>query len=323
MSNQHDNAQPSRRTAIGAGIGAAIMGIGSLGAQPASAAQPLMPLHIATNVSESAANGYYALDKGFFKDAGIDATVDTFSGSGVYTNGIIAGTFDIGSMPSGSLVTAHSKGLEYVLLANGGVFNYQSPQTMLVVPKDSPLKNAADFKGKTISVSLLRDIVQVAVMEWLEKNGVDYRSVNFVELPAMATTAALTSGRVDAAFLGEPYLTQSLDVLKPIASPNTSVANHFLVVGWTTSRTWLTANPELARRFQQAMSRASAWAMKNRTEATEILAARAKTPMSVALKSHHVSWEPNPSPVLIQPIVDLMVKYGFVASGFPATELFS
>jgi NitT/TauT family transport system substrate-binding protein len=314
---------PSRRDALALGMSLVAGAAGPLSALRGAAAAELAPLRIATNVSESAANCYFAQEQGFFKDQGIDAHVESFASSGAYANGIVSGTFDIGAVASGSLVSAHTKGIPFVLLANGGVYNYQSPTTMLVVAKDSLLRNAADFKGKTIAVSTLGDIVQVAVMEWLDKNGTDYKSVNYVEIPPAVAATALNSGRIDAAFLGEPFVSESLDLLRVIAAPSTSVANHYLVTGWATSRAWFTANPALARSFQAAMVQASTWASKNRNAATDVLVKYAKIPPAVASRLHHVNWDPTLSTALIQPVIDAMAKYGIFAKSFPATELFS
>jgi ABC-type nitrate/sulfonate/bicarbonate transport system substrate-binding protein len=164
---------PSRRRALAIGLaGAGAFSASLLGTRSGRAAD-LTPLHIATNVSESAANAYFAEDQGFFKEQGLDAKIDSFASGGQYTNGIVSGSFDVGAVGCGSLVSAHAKGIPFVLLANGGIYNFESPQTMLVVAKGSTLKNAIDFRGKTIAVSTLGDTVHVAVMAWLDKNGQD------------------------------------------------------------------------------------------------------------------------------------------------------
>jgi NitT/TauT family transport system substrate-binding protein len=314
---------PSRRRALAIGLASVGAFSASLTKTSSSRAADLTPIHIATNVSESAANAYFADDQGFFKQQGLDAKIDSFASSGQYVNGIISGSFDVGAVACGSLVSGHAKGIPFVFLANGGIYNFETPQTMLVVPKESALKNAVDFRGKTIAVSTLGDIVQVAVMAWLDKNGQDPKGVNFVEIPPSVTAAAITSGRIDAAFLGEPYLTESLDVLKTIAAPSTAVANHFLVTGWTASRSWVAANQPTVRKFQAAMTQASNWASKNRTAAMDVVVSRAKIPPDIAPRLHHVSWDPSNTVAYVQPVIDAMLKYGILAKGFPASQLFN
>jgi NitT/TauT family transport system substrate-binding protein len=308
---------PSRKLALNAGLGLAAT---LAGVRPARAAD-LVPVHIATTPSESAANCYYADDQGFFKAQGIDAHIEAFQSSGSYATGVISGAIDIGAIASGSLVTAHAKGLPFVLLSNGGIYNAASPQTLLVVLKDSPLKNAADFKGKTIGVSTIGDIVQVAVWAWLDANGVDPKAVNYVEVPTTVMQQAVLTGRVDAAFLGEPFLTPALEVLRPVAAPASSIADHYLVTGWSTSRSWAAANSATLRKFQRAIAQASVWATKNHAAATEVLVRRANIPESIASRLRHVNWDPNNTVQYIRPVIDAMAKYGIIAKGFPPAEL--
>jgi NitT/TauT family transport system substrate-binding protein len=314
-----DHKFPTRRRALTFGLA----GVGAFSAAltSRSGATDLIPIHIATNVSESAANAYFADEQGFFKEQGLDAKIDSFGSGGQYTNGIISGSFDVGAIGGGTLVSAHAKGLPFVLLANGGIYNSEAPQTMLIVAKASTLKNAVDFRGKTIAVSTLGDTVHVAVMAWLDKNGQDPKAVNFVEVPPSVTAAALTSNRIDAAFLGEPFLTESLDVCKAIAAPSTAVANHYLVAAWTASRSWVAANQQTVRKFQAAMAQASNWAAANPSAAMDVVVSRAKIPPDIAQRLHHVKWDPANTIAYVQPVIDVMSKYGFLAKGFPAAQL--
>lgn len=305
---------PSRRSVLAGVLVAAAAGRG----RPARAADHV---HLATNLSESASNAFFADELGFFRDQGIQAQIDTFASSGLYASGVIGGTYDIGAVEAGSLAASHAKGIPLVLLANGGVYNAASPQTMLLVTKDSPITKAADFNGKTIAVSTLGGSVQCAVMAWLDKNGADYRSVSLVEVPPGVVVDALLKHRIDGGFLGEPFLVRGAADTRPLAACSSAIASRFLVTAWSARKAWVGANADLARRFQAAMANASTWAMKNRPRAAEILAAHADIPLDILQKVHHVNWEPVPAPELVQPVVDALAKYGMLQNAFAASEL--
>lgn len=287
----------------------------------ASVAADLTPVKIAATASESASNVFYAQDLGFFRDHGLDVQLQLLGSSGAYVNGIISGTFDVGAVASGSLVTAYCRGLPFALVANGGVYSAATPQTMLFVARASSLRTAADFKGKTIAVSTLRDITQVSVMAWIDRNGGDLQSVTFVELSPPSMLPALAQGRVDAAFIGEPFLTPALAQAIPIAACSSMVANRFLVVGWATSRNWLTANRVTALRLRAAFDQADAWALRNRGPAGEILGKYAHIPPEIVQKMRHVDWAPGASANLLQPVIDLMAEYGVIERSYRASEL--
>jgi NitT/TauT family transport system substrate-binding protein len=305
----------SRNTFLGSAAAVVLTPAVALGAD-------LIPVKIAATASESASNVFYAMDLGFFKDNGIDAELQLLSNSGVYANGIVSGTFDIGAVSAGSLVLAHEHNIPFQVLANGGIYSSRSPQTFLCVGRTSPIRAAADFKGKTIAVSTLRDITQVAVMGWLDRNGGDSRSVNFVEIPPAAMSAALQQGRIDGAFIGEPILILAGDDVRPLAPAYTTVGNRFAIVEWVSSRTWAAANPVAVKRVRAAFDQASAWAGKNRSQASQILAKYAKLSPELTQRMRHVDWEQGASPKLLQPVVDAMTKYGLLAKAYPAAELF-
>lgn len=158
-------------------------------------------------------------------------------------------------------------------------------------------------------------------MGWLEHNGGDYHRVNFVEITPPAMVPALQQGRVAGAFIGEPTLITALDDMTLLAPAYSSVARRFAIVDWVTSRNWLAANPDVAKRVQTAFSQASTWAMANRAQAGEILVKYTKVSPAIVRRMHHVDWAPGASASLVQPVIDAMAKYGLIEKGYPATEL--
>jgi len=72
------------------------------------------------------------------------------------------------------------------------------------VAKNSAVTRASDLVGKVVAVNALKSITSIAVDAWLDANGVKPDSVKFLELPFTRTSIALTSGRIDAAFISEP-----------------------------------------------------------------------------------------------------------------------
>jgi NitT/TauT family transport system substrate-binding protein len=322
MADRKNNVQPSRREAIKLGLGAAVAAstAGVMQARPARAAT-LVPLHIASALSESSANAYYAHEVGFFKQQGLDATIELFASSGLFSSAILSGSFDIGGVDTGALVTAHVRGVPFAMLANGGLYNAEAPNTMLCSGKDSTIRSAQDFEKQTIAVTALNGTNHIALLAWLEKGGANYHAVNIIEVPSSAMPAAVTSGRIAGALIGEPYLTESADVLRPIAGVGSAIARQFMLVAWSSSRTWLEANRETARMFVAAINQASTWATKNKKDAEAIFGKYVKLPVAMAQRIHHVSWSTSPAVDFLQPVVDVFAKYGQIPKAFPATEL--
>jgi NitT/TauT family transport system substrate-binding protein len=321
---QHSPGKPAkgpivtnRRRAI-----AAIAGYVLIAERRPAGAQALVPLHIGCVLGESYSNAFYAQDGGFFKQAGLDVTIDTFASGGTITAAVTAGALDVGAGSTTSSANAHVRGLPIRLIAPGGVYTTESPTTMLAVTRTSPLRTAKDLAGKTVAVTTLRDLTQVSVMSWLDKNGGDAKATAFIEIAPSAMAPTLLSGRADAVFIGEPYMTQAKEQIQIIGSPYDAIAKRFLIIGWTATKDWLDKNTATARRFVAAMRAADEWASRNRAESLTILGKYTKVPVDVLLAMHHNVWVPKLEVSLVQPVIDASAHYQTLPHGFPATEMF-
>ena len=127
------------------------------------------------------------------------------------------------------------------------------PTTIVAVYKDSPLRSVKDFAGKTFALSTVRDLQQAAVMTWLDANGVDSKSVAFIEIPNAEQLAALAAKRVDAAVLVEPFLTAARGDTRMIARPYDSLASRLMTFGWIANKDWYAANPAVVQRLIAAI----------------------------------------------------------------------
>jgi NitT/TauT family transport system substrate-binding protein len=282
----------------------------------------LLPLHIGTVLGESYSNAFYALEQGFFKQAGLEVHIDTFASGGTIAAAVTGGALEIGASSSTSSANAHVRGLPIHVIAPGGVYTTESPTTMLAVRPNSALRTAKDFAGKTVGITTLRDLTQVSVMSWLDKNGGDSKATAFVELAPSAMGPSLVSERVDAVFIGEPYMTQFKEQIRIIGSPYDAIAKRFLIIGWTASKDWLDRNTATAKRFVSAIRETNAWAARNPKDTLPILGKYTKVPLDVMAAMHHVAWVPKLDAALVQPVIDASAQYQTLPHGFPATEMF-
>jgi NitT/TauT family transport system substrate-binding protein len=311
---------PTRAGAIRSGLCWSVAG--ALAGARASAQATLVPLHIGSVLGESYSNAFYALDQGFFKQAGLDVRIDTFASGASIAAAVTGGALEIGASSTTSSANAHVRGLPIHVIAPGGVYTTDSPTTMLAVKLSSPIRTAKDMAGKTVGITTLRDLTQVSVMSWLDKSGADAKATQFVELAPSAMAPTVLSERVDAVFIGEPYMTQFKDQIRIIGSPYDAIAKRFLIIGWTASKDWLDRNTVTARRFVTALRETNAWASRNPKDTLPILGKYTKVPPEVLSAMHHVAWVPKLEPVLVQPVIDASAQYQTLPHAFPAAEMF-
>lgn len=269
----------------------------------------------------------YAAQKGFFKAAGLNVDFQPFSNGGSVAQAVLGGSLDIGVTNSGSLASAHARGVDLYLLACGGTYSRAEPIAHLAVNKTLGIKNAKDLTGKTLAVTTLRDMIQASVLAWIDGNGGDSKSVNFTELTAVQMPAAITSKRIDGAAIVEPIFTNAKNDVQDLGLPYSAVnaGKPFQTLGVVCNKDWADKNPALAKRVAAVIHETAKWANnpRNRLEVEAILADATKIDPAVIASYPRVVFAESNSAGLVQPVIELMARYGILPRTFPASELFA
>jgi NitT/TauT family transport system substrate-binding protein len=91
---------------------------------------------------------FLAQDRGYFKDEGIDVTIDQGNGSGAAVPLVANGTYDIGFGDINALIEFAAKKPDDAPVAVYVMFN--EPPFTVAVLADSPIHTPKDFEGKTL-----------------------------------------------------------------------------------------------------------------------------------------------------------------------------
>ncbi|WP_233234794.1 ABC transporter substrate-binding protein [Bordetella sp. LUAb4] len=146
---------------------------------------------------------FAAVEKGYFKDAGLEVEVQKFAGAQQVMEGMLAGRCD------GSANGVGSANLAIGEIAQPGMFkifctnpsNAKNVLEEFLVAKDSPYKTVADLKGKKIASGPgIQNVTLAKTM--LERAGATGATV--VELPIGQHVAAIVAGQVDGVYTLEP-----------------------------------------------------------------------------------------------------------------------
>jgi NitT/TauT family transport system substrate-binding protein len=271
--------------------------------------------------TEPSADILYAREEGFFRDAGLDVQVDLLMNGGNLIPGAVGGTYDISNASLVATAVAREKGLPVRLIAPAGIHVSSAPTDMLMVAKSSTVRSARDFDGKTIAVSGLGNMSFVGVRTWITKNGGDVGSVHFIEFLMSAMPEALQLGRIDAALMTEPFITNARDVARPLANPYDAVALRFITAGWIATDGWLQKNPDTARRFVAAMRKAHDWANTHPKESAPILVRYTKMTPEMVDRMTRVVFGTALDPQMIQPVLDAGNAAGVIPRPMAAGDL--
>lgn len=200
---------------------------------------------------------YLGQQKGFFKDRGIELTMRTASGGAAIIPGVASGQFDFGFSNVTSLMIAQTKRVPVQVVASGVASTGESGLDFgaVAVAEDSPVKTPAGLAGKKIAVNTLKNIGDVTVRESVRKAGADPNGITFVQIPFPEMPAALANRRVDAAWLVEPFLSQVKGLGgRPVAWNFVDTAKELTVATYFTSAKLVQSDPDLVRRFVEAIN---------------------------------------------------------------------
>lgn len=285
-------------------------------------AQNSATLRVATLPFEDAAEPYYAEDEGFFAKVGLQVDIQRMQGSPAIAAAVTSNSVDIGYNAVDTLANIHQKLVPLAVIAPAA--DYVSPTTAgtiaIVVRASAPIHQAKDLSGKIIAVGALHTLGETASRLWIDRNGGDSSTVKFVEVPGPAMLAALDADRIDAAFMGEPFIEVAKKNDRILVSGLDAIAKQFLISAWFTTPRWAAAHPDLVKRFAAAMRETAVWANANEAASGDILAKHTRIAPAVIRTMVRAHFAEKLIPELMQPLIDVSAKYnGFRA--FPAQEL--
>lgn len=286
-----------------------------------AAAQALPTIRIGLVTADTYAEAYYGDEAGIFRNNGIAVDIKPLGNSAAIAAAMVGGTLDVGVGSPSQVAAARENGLPFAFFAPSALFAAEAPTTVLMVAKSSPIARAADLAGKTIAVENLKSLPQLSVSAWMQKNGVDPATVKYVEIPTFSMPGALEAGRVDAAVIGEPGVAAAKPTCKQIASPFEAIARRFYISAWFSTKTWLDANPQLARKFVTAIGQTALWANAHQKETGAVLGRVTKmTPETIATMVR-ARYGEKMDTALMQPLLDLALKNGLLPSPMAARDL--
>ena len=273
-------------------------------------AQADQVIHVGASSFEANAGVYYALDMGFFKQAGLNVEAQPYNNGAAIAAAVAGGTLQIGCSNPLPIAVAHERGLNFVIIAPGTLHDTTADPPNFMVAPNSKLRTGKDFNGATIAVTALSGLDPLGALGWIDQHGGDSRTVKMIELPHTLMADAVAGGRVAAALMADPARAAALSAgkVRSLADSYESIGKRFFVSAWFANRDWADKNPDLVRRYRIAIDRAGDWATRNPVAAAAIL----KKYMSISEDRAHEEHAASIDPAFVQPVIDAAVKYKYL-----------
>ena len=210
---------------------------------------------------------YYGVDRGFYRQEGINLTINEGRGSANTVQVVGAGTDTFGLADSSSIINLVSKGGEIK-----SVMNILSSTGFSVVSAASAgIRTPKDIEGKTLAVSPgdpIRGLLEAVAAH----NKVDISKVRFVQVDPAAKVVTVLEKRADGLLGGadDQFFLLKYRGVEPHALRFADHGANIVGMAIFTGNNTIKGNPDLVRRFVRATKRAWDEAKKNPDAAVDV-----------------------------------------------------
>jgi len=238
---------------------------------------------------------YVAMEKGFFAQEGLEVELVPFQSGTDIVDALVAGRIDANCM---SAITGHWFAAQAVPDKFKIFLVYAADSTVdntmvVVVKKDSPLKDLKGLKGK--KVGTFPGATSVALAKAVIRTKLAPETVIFTEIAPPNIVPALAAGQIDAFFSPEPF--GMIAVYQGIGrylikSPCTLLGLKKGIVGgaFSFSAKFLRERPEVAKKVKAAIEKGVDYIKANEQEARGYLSKYAQLPPPVAARIPFEKW---------------------------------
>jgi NitT/TauT family transport system substrate-binding protein len=153
---------------------------------------------------------HLAAEKGWFKQNGIDATVEDGNGSVTTVQLVGAGRFDVGNASLAPMMIARDKGLEVRAIANF----LRKNDIGLLVPRGSNMKTPRDLVGKKI-IFTAGSLEAPFLDTFLAAGKVKREQLELLNVEAAAKVPTYAAERADGVFSTVPFVLPSVEARRP------------------------------------------------------------------------------------------------------------
>lgn len=286
-------------------------------------AQALTAVRVASSPNDDLIPVLLGIDNGSFRKAGLEVDLQKANNGTAVVAAVAGGAVDIGKSSAPSILVAHAKGLPFLLVAPAGIFTAEAPTAGTMVAVNSSIKTGKDCNGKIMAVGALNDLTALSIEAWVDRNGGDSKTLQFVEIPPSAMGAALAAGRVDTATLPDPALGEAIASGKARLLGNSvaAIAPRFMQAAFFATSDYVAKNKATVAAFRRVVVEAAGYANSHHAQMIPLLAKFTGIDPKVIAAQPQQIFGTSLDPKLLQPLVDVCARYGTIPARFDASVM--
>lgn len=211
---------------------------------------------------------YAGVQNGFFKEQGLDVTVEPGNGSANVAQSIGNGNGEFASVDGGTMMQLAAKGLPVKCVMG----YYQRNPNGVIYTQKSGIKKPRDLEGKTLALTN-GDAPSALLPAFAKATGLDLSKVNIINTSAAAKNASVISGKADAdvtfAFQGVPIIRAA-----GVAANSFDYADYGVNVPGLcviARLDYIKDHPDIVKKFVSGAQKAIGWSDEHAQQASDIL----------------------------------------------------
>lgn len=222
-----------------------------------------------------AALAMIAKDRGFFADAGLDATFKEYASGKNALKGLLKGEVQLATTADIPIAFDSFDRQDFTIVSTIGS---SDNEPRIIARKDAGIDTPADLRGKKVATQKA-SAVHFFLHVFLLQSGLTTDDVKLSYLKAEELAKALAAGEIDAFSMREPYISEAAkligqDKVVVFAKPGL-YRKTFNVVA---EKAVVQDKPEVVERALRALMQAEAYAIQHPAEAIAIVAKTLKAP---------------------------------------------
>ena len=234
---------------------------------------------------------FVAQEKGFFAEEGLEVELIPFNSGTAIVDALVAGRIDAncGSASTGHWFAAQEAPDKFkIFLAYGTTSSEEDNTFVVVVKRDSPMKDLKDLKGK--KVGTFPGATSVAMARAAIRSQIDPEEVIFTEIPPPNMVPALAAGQIDCFFTPEPMGMMAVSkglgryLIKSPLTRIKTLKRGFLGAAFSFNAQFLEEYPKTAKKVKSALEKAVDYIRANEQEVRPYLVTYTGLPEPVAMR---------------------------------------
>ncbi len=266
-------------------------------------------------------SAYAAKEEGYFDKRNIDVEFVLMTVNSTTPQGLFSNALQVGALTPSVHLQAVDGGLDLVVIAGASVTHTSTLKNFGVVARSGvSITKPRDFVGKKVGVPGFGAFLHVLFRAWLMENGIDTKSVDFVEVGFPTMNEVLKAGSVDAVVTLEPVMSRIVASGTGTLVPSYELRTGQMIAIYSSTREWAAKTAAAVKGFREAIVEAAAFVAANPEKSRGYVAKYTKLPLDIVQTLRLPVTSPVVSVDQLNWWVDVMRKQDMLQTKFDVSK---